>query len=261
MRKSISFLFVAILLLSAMNAWAEPKRDVYYQVSTIESLMQGVYDGGVTCGALKEHGDLGLGTFRALDGEMVVLDGEVYQVRGDGTVHMVPDVMETPYAGVTFFDHDVQVHVEPLDGMESLAAAIKEATKTEPNMLYAVRVDASFDLVRTRSVDRQKKPYPSLSEAVKDQPEFTFSHRRGTLVGFYSPKLMDGLGVPGLHLHFLTTERDAGGHVLDLKAPGVDVFLDATPILSVELPLSKDFQEADLDGSVKDLHKVESARQ
>lgn len=44
--------------------------------------MQGVYDGEIEVGQLVQEGDLGIGTFEALDGEMVVLDGRVYQVRG-----------------------------------------------------------------------------------------------------------------------------------------------------------------------------------
>jgi hypothetical protein len=47
-----------------------------------------------------EHGDFGLGTFDRLDGEMVVLDGVVYQVAADGSVHVANDSARTPFAGV-----------------------------------------------------------------------------------------------------------------------------------------------------------------
>ena len=56
-------------------------KDTLYQVSTLGALMQGVYDGEMEVGKLVQEGDLGIGTFEALDGEMVVLDGWVYQVR------------------------------------------------------------------------------------------------------------------------------------------------------------------------------------
>jgi acetolactate decarboxylase len=39
------------------------------------ALLAGVYDGNVTIRELLRHGDFGLGTFNALDGEMLVLDG------------------------------------------------------------------------------------------------------------------------------------------------------------------------------------------
>jgi hypothetical protein len=44
-----------------------------FQVSTINALLEGVYDGDTTVEDLLRHGDFGVGTFDALDGEMVVL--------------------------------------------------------------------------------------------------------------------------------------------------------------------------------------------
>jgi alpha-acetolactate decarboxylase len=54
-----------------------------YQTSTMGALLAGVYEGNVTVGELLHHGDFGLGTFNALDGEMLVLDGACYQLRND----------------------------------------------------------------------------------------------------------------------------------------------------------------------------------
>ena len=56
-----------------------------YQTSTMGALLDGVYDGDVTIAELLRHGDFGLGTFNHLDGEMLVLDGVCYQLRGDGS--------------------------------------------------------------------------------------------------------------------------------------------------------------------------------
>ena len=46
-----------------------------YQVSTATALVEGIYQGAVRVATLREHGDLGLGTFENLDGEMVIVDG------------------------------------------------------------------------------------------------------------------------------------------------------------------------------------------
>ena len=54
-----------------------------FQTSTIEALLDGNYEGDVTFAELEERGDFGLGTFDALDGEMIALDGDFYQVRAD----------------------------------------------------------------------------------------------------------------------------------------------------------------------------------
>lgn len=52
-----------------------------YQVSTATALVQGIYRGAVRIATLRKHGDLGLGTFEGLDGEMVIVDGHFFQVR------------------------------------------------------------------------------------------------------------------------------------------------------------------------------------
>lgn len=46
-----------------------------FQVSTSAALVEGLYQGAVRVSRLLRHGDLGLGTFIDLDGEMVVLEG------------------------------------------------------------------------------------------------------------------------------------------------------------------------------------------
>ena len=56
-----------------------------YQVSTSAALVQGVYQGCVTVGKIKEHGNFGLGTYDELDGEGLMLDGHVYQALGERT--------------------------------------------------------------------------------------------------------------------------------------------------------------------------------
>ena len=53
----------------------EHEPHVLFQASTIGALLDGAYDGDVSFAQLAEHGDLGLGTFNALDGEMIAVDG------------------------------------------------------------------------------------------------------------------------------------------------------------------------------------------
>ena len=54
-----------------------PDTDTIYQVALLQSLAQGHFDGIITVGELKAHGDTGIGTFEGLDGEMIFLDGVV----------------------------------------------------------------------------------------------------------------------------------------------------------------------------------------
>ena len=46
-----------------------------YHVSTATAPVEGIYQAAVRVGTLREHGNLGLGTFENLDGEMVIVDG------------------------------------------------------------------------------------------------------------------------------------------------------------------------------------------
>src|ERR671930_1889838 len=77
---------------------------VLFQASTIGALLQGAYEGDVTFAELAEHGDLGIGTLNALDGEMIAVDGRFMRADADGAIGDVPPEARTPFAVVTFFE-------------------------------------------------------------------------------------------------------------------------------------------------------------
>jgi acetolactate decarboxylase len=64
----------------------DKNEDIHYQVSTIDALLQGSYDGVMRYDDVKRQGDFGIATFDGLDGEMVAVDGEFFQVMADGRV-------------------------------------------------------------------------------------------------------------------------------------------------------------------------------
>ncbi len=97
------------------------------------------------------------------------------------------------------------------------------------SMMYAVRVTGSFPQVKARSVPRQEEPYPRLVDAVKNQSVFVINGTRGTAAGFWIPESLAGVNVPGFHLHYITSDESAGGHILDLLVDGATVELDTTP--------------------------------
>ena len=80
--------------------------DSMYQVSLMQAFMHGEYDGVITVGDLKTHGDIGLGTFEGVNGEMIILDGIVYQAAADGSINVMPDNETIPFATITNFDED-----------------------------------------------------------------------------------------------------------------------------------------------------------
>lgn len=184
------------------------------QVSTIDAILAGAYDGQMTCGELLSHGDLGIGTFDRLDGEMILLDGTVYQVKADGKVYAPARDATTPYASVVGFDADATIRVERSVDCQGLKALVDQAV-SNMNLFCAVRVRGLFTKMTTRSVPAQQRPYPALTEVTKNQPVFRLDQVSGTLVGFRSPVYAKGITVPGYHMHFISDDRTSGGHVLE----------------------------------------------
>jgi acetolactate decarboxylase len=215
-----------------------------FQTSTIDALLEGEYDGDVSFAELEGRGDFGLGTLEALDGEMIALDGGFYQVRSDGRAYAVERRAKTPFAVVTFFEPNLfRTLATPLD-LGTFCAGLDRLVGGEASC-YAVRVDGDFDYVRTRSVPRQKKPYPPLAEVVERQPTFEIHDVRGSLVGFRFPHYAQGLNVAGYHFHFITAERSAGGHVLEFRLARGELRIDSEADLRVELPPGVDLPVPD----------------
>ncbi len=190
-----------------------PSTNTVTQISTIDALLAGVYDGQMSCGRLMEYGDLGIGTFDHLDGEMILLDGEMYQVKSDGRVYKPRKALSTPFAAVARFSKDAVVELEnPMD-YEGLKTLLDKHFPNE-NLFYAFKITGRFKSVHTRSVPAQRKPYPPLAEVTAHQPEFRETDIEGAIVGFRCPPFVKGINVPGYHLHFLSRSGTFGGHLL-----------------------------------------------
>ena len=155
--------------------------------------------------ALREHGDLGLGTFEGLDGEMVVVDGHFFQVRSDGSVREVQDSVLIPFAAVTAFSPDQSITLENCPDLSYLTSQF-DGLRQSDNFFFALRVDGQFDYIHARAMRRTKEGIP-LVQAAAVQPEFEFSNISGTLVGFWTPEYAPkSLNVPGYHLHFISAD-------------------------------------------------------
>jgi len=224
-------------------------RDTLYQVSSISALMQGVYEGSMALGDLRNYGDFGLGTLEALDGEMVELDGKFYQIKVDGTVVAVSDDRKTPFATVTFFDYGKSYTLDnPLD-LPGLQTYLDSLLPSQ-NLFYAVRIDGVFSDMKTCSVPAQAIPYLPLIDAVKGQQISEFENVEGTMIGFRCPPYIGGVNVPGYHFHFLDKDRKRGGHVLACTTSYVRISIDKTAGMIMDLPETASFYRVDLGKSV-----------
>jgi acetolactate decarboxylase len=219
--------------------------DILFQYSSLQTLMAGVYDGELTTSELKTHGDFGIGTFNTLDGEMVVLDRTVYQIKSDGVAYSVADTAKLPFGVVTEFETNQTIQVDQaLDcaGVQSFL----DAHLPSLNIPYAIKISGTFTELKTRSVPAQTRPYRPLAEVVKTQSTFDFTGVSGVMVGFRLPSYMAGVNAAGYHLHFLTADRKAGGHVLSCRIQKVTAEIDATSEWSMTLPADPDFYKVDL---------------
>ena len=235
-------MLLASLFLSDCGRSPQPveAQDVLFQYSTLGSLLAGVYDGAMDYAEIRRHGDFGLGTFNALDGEMIEVDGQVYQVKANGVAYPVDDAMQTPFAVVTHFEADQTFRLEEPLNYDQLKESIDARLPTK-NIAYAIRIEGNFSYMKTRSVPRQERPYPPLLDVLKDQPTFEFENAEGVMAGFRLPEFMDDANAPGYHFHFINRERNAGGHVLECRLQEVRIEIDDTHEWYTVLPQGDDF--------------------
>ena len=220
-----------------------------FQVSTSMALVKGVYTGAVTIAELKEHGDLGLGTFADLDGEMLVLDGRFYRLRGANDAAVADDGTPIPFAVVTKFRPDRTVTIDHVDDVISLLTHL-DGLRRSLNLYYAVRIEGHFTRVEARAV-RKTEGGVSLLEAASRQAEFTFTDVTGTLAGFWSPAYATTLSIPGWHLHFVNSSRSGGGHLLACEGDGLQVRIQELSDLEFVLPKTPAFLQADLSQDLR----------
>jgi len=260
MKKFLMMNVVCVALMMICGC-ASTRHSAVTQVSTIDALLVGAYDGVISVNELKQHGNLGIGTVHQLDGELIMLDGEVYHVKSDGLVYVVPDQAVIPFASVVDFRNPVKFPLKNISDFNTFIERMK-LEFPNPNTIMAFRIHGKFRMVKTRSVPKQEKPYRALAEVTKTQPEFLLKDVDGFLVGFRLPAYVKGINVPGWHLHFIDDNKKVGGHVLAFDLEAADI--EACEIFDFRLMLprnSEQFQNADLSvDRSKELHKVESDR-
>jgi len=224
---------------------AEHGHHALFQASTIGALIEGAFEGDLSFAELAEQGDLGVGTLNRLDGEMIALDGEFFRADVDGRIRPVAPEERTPFAVVTRFEPTVDVRLDGSLDHEELLARIDSLVPAGAASC-AVRVDGRFELVRARSVPAQAPPYRPLTEVVPEQHVFELTDVAGTMVGFRFPAWVEGIEVAGYHLHFISDDRERGGHVFDSRTAGARLRIDPSNDLHIELPPRIELADPDL---------------
>ena len=225
-----------------------------YQISTSSALVEGVYSGSVCSSVLLEHGDFGLGTFEGLDGEMVILDSQIYQV-ADRVRHRTDDFL-VPFASITHFRARSSFEIDNVACLKGIDLACDQQ-RISDNLFYALRLDGIFETIHARAVHTVPQN-TRLLDAAKTQSEFHFKDIEGTLVGFWSPRYSSSFSVPGYHLHFISKDRTKGGHLLDCSARKLKARVQVLSEFDVRLPDSGPFLISNLSKDpASDLAKTE----
>lgn len=240
----------------ALSEYVKSDRHRIFQVSTSTALVAGVDQGAVSSRTLLEHGDFGLGTFQGKDGEMLVLDGAIYQVHGNGSVERRQDEFRIPFAVVAFFQEEKAIQTGTVPSLKDLESACDPYRESE-NLFYAMRVEGTFKKVHARALTAAAAG-ANMLDAAKAQAEFHFTDIEGTMVCFWSPAYSGAFNVPGYHFHFLSKDRTKGGHVLDCSANSLRVGIQMLCEYDVRLPDQGKFLSSDLrKDPTADLAKVE----
>lgn len=244
-----------------MNNKSKSNVGKLYQVSLLQGLLYGDYRGSVTIEELCQNGDIGLGTFDQLNGELILLDGEAYRATGDGSVETVPASETTPFAVATHMHTDITEALCGVADMDALQSKLNSLVNLRgKNRFYMIRIDGVFDEINVRSVPGQTEPYRPLVEVLEqEQTFFNFANVEGSIVGLYCPAYMSYLNAMGWHMHFISKDRTAGGHLLGIKIANATLTLCDIDTLEVKLPQNNRFHGFDLAvDQTKDIEKVET---
>ena len=216
MKKSYFLLICTFvsLVLSSCSLNQHQKQDILVQHSAICALRKGVYDGNLTFNALEQYGDFGIGFINSMDGTMIALDGEYYQIKSNSVARRIDPYQKTPFAIVTFFNFESKRKLK-----KNLSFAQFRQKKNEymdsSNIFYALKIKGRFKSVRVSCYEKQEKPYPEFRKLIQSRKLYDFNDVKGTIVGFYYPEFANGMNPSGFHLAFINDQKTAGGNVVD----------------------------------------------
>jgi acetolactate decarboxylase len=232
--------------------------NVVFQYSTLSALLEGVYDGEMTVGELKRQGNYGIGTFNALDGEMVLYKGECYKVTSDSKVFKVDDTEKTPFAAVCSFVPDTVIKIDQVLKLINLEHYIDSVVPSK-NLLYAYEISGSFDSILIRSVPKQDKPYKRLIEAFKNQRVYSFTQQEGMLFGYKFPLFLKDVNMDNYHLHYLSNDKTKGGHLLNCMLSKGTVSIAYIRKFNLQIPDNLYFNTTNLINNKSELLKIENS--
>ncbi|OFY62516.1 MAG: alpha-acetolactate decarboxylase [Bacteroidetes bacterium RBG_13_43_22] len=220
------------------------EEDIIFHYSVLKALDNGVLEGNMKVGELKQYGDFGLGTFNKLNGEMIILDHVVYRLSPEGKIMQPDDKMLIPYSVITFYHQNDTLAMSGEINYPALSAFVDRRVPSK-NRFYAFRISGEFEYIKCGGARTQERPYnKSLVQMLADRPVYEGENIRGTLVGFWCPSYIGDINTTGFHLHFLSDDHSMGGHLMEFSARSLEIGYDTKSMYKILLPDTEDFSKA-----------------
>lgn len=210
--------------------------DVFYHYSIWWAFVNKVFEGDITAEELKTKGDMALGSYNHLDGELIMLDGILYQARENGEVLVPNDSIKVAYANATFFNKDGGFTLDNIKNYDSLRAKINSKLPSK-NFFYAFKIKGDFKKITCGGLHKQEPPFEKgLDILIPRRPIFERENFSGTMVGFYCPEFIGNINVAGYHFHFVSDDKTFAGHVMEFEAENLTLEFDKMKEYQFVLP-------------------------
>ncbi len=236
MKRLLSILATISLLTAGCATAPKENQNRMYQLSTINALLNGNYDSNTAYSEILKYGNFGIGVFNSLDGEMILLDSNLYQIKSDGKVYQPnPATIKTPFATISQFYPEKSIAIK--EGADyTIIKEMIDGCIPDKDQFCAIKITGQFKTMTTRTVPRQTKPYPPISYITKNEPIFNLTNLSGTIVGFRNPSYAKGMLSTGYHLHFISEDKLKGGHIMNFVVEKAGCELDFMNKLQLVLP-------------------------
>jgi acetolactate decarboxylase len=237
------------------------ENNTLYTAGHASAFIGGLYTAFYPYGKLKQHGDFGLGAPDKLDGELMILNGKIYQTQASGKTFEVSPEGATPFSVVNFFKANKVLKVTAKMSKEKLYAYLDSVLPNQ-NGIYAIHIKGRFKEIKTRAFPKvTQQPYLPLAQMLNLQHFFSFKEATGDLIGYRIPAYMDGPNITGYHFHFLSADKKNGGHLIEVLTDNVIIEIDYLDSFTVNIPQTKDFMSFDFKKDRRDeVKQVENGK-
>lgn len=154
-----------------------------YQFSLVNALMDGVSESGITVAKLQSKGNQGLGTFTRMNGELLFLDGVVYQLEAEGKIREADETDQIPFAVSTQFVPQQTKSVQ-LRNKDDIEQVLNSFNDHAANLFMTYRIHGHFDYIKSRTVRGQQYKGEPLAELSKRQSEEEYENVDAMVIGF-----------------------------------------------------------------------------